>query len=137
MNVPQETLDGWRRSLDTLRGALYGLARDLAAGRVGAARDKVQQADDAARRLALALEASGADRPAGTVRPPGVPLPLLDTPANRRYLEKLREAWEAGLAVDRERYGEDIGTDGEAQVIEMLIKDKETEIHGPVGVVRE
>ena len=59
----------------------------------------------------------------------------MDTRANRRKAEKLREAWEAALEVDRERYGEKIGTDGEAQMIEMLLADVEMEIGGPAGMV--
>lgn len=58
---------------------------------------------------------------------------LSDTPANRRYAQALRVAWEAGLSVDRERYGEDIGTDGCAQIIEMVLQNVEAELHGPVG----
>lgn len=83
------------------------------------------------------LEMIGAERPAVIAAPMTVPLALLDTPANRRYAEALRAAWEAGLAVDRERYGATIGTDGCAQVIEMVLADVEQELSGPVGMVRE
>jgi hypothetical protein len=136
MNVPQEELNAWRRSLDGLRATLHGLGFDVAAGRTQEAREKVQRADDQARRLALELERAGVDRPAGSVPAPDVPLRLMDTPANRRYAQALRVAWEAGLAVDRERYGEGIGTDGCAQVIEKVLADVEMELYGPAGARR-
>ena len=131
MNVPQDQLDHWRRMAGEVRGCLSAARLHPTAN---ARREALGAADDAARRLALDLEDAGALRPVGMLPRPETPLALLDTPANRRYLDALRAAWEAGLAVDRERYGADIGTDGEAQVVEMLIRDKETEIHGPPGI---
>lgn len=83
--------------------------------------------------LETRLEQAGAVRPRALPQPDDVPLHLLDTPANRRYRDALRVAWEAGLAVDLERYGEKIGTDGCAQVIEMVLADVEMEISGPGG----
>ena len=83
------------------------------------------------------LEQAGAERPAIIAQPFAVSQSLLDTPANRRKAWALREAYEAALEVDRERYGERIGTDGEAQAIEMLLADVEEELRGPVGLVRE
>ena len=139
MNVPQEDLNFWRRFCDTLRATCREAMQDIDAGNVQHARRLVEQTDDAGRRMALRLERAGADRP--DAPPPaidaGTPLHLLDTPANRRYADKLREAWEAGLAVDRERFGGSIGTDGCAQVIEMVLADVEEEIYGPAGRVRE
>ena len=138
MNVPQEDLNLWRRFFDTLRGSCRQAMRDIDAGNTHAARRIVEQTEDAARRMALRLDRAGADAPAGTLpRTEETPLHLLDTPANRRYAEKLREAWEAGLAVDRERYGADIGTDGGAQMVEMLLADVEQEVHGAAGAGRE
>ncbi len=133
MNVPQDDLNLWRRFFDRLRATCREAMRDVDAGNVQRARLRLEQTEDAGRRMALRLERAGAERPEGMTPRPDVPLHLLDTPANRRYAQKLREAWEAGLAVDRERYGEDIGTDGCAQMIEMLLADVEEELHGPAG----
>lgn len=137
MNVPQDTLNGWRRALDTLRGTLNALRVELNAGRRTQAQDALSEADNAARLLGLSMEDAGAELPAYREPRPTVPLQLMDTPANRRYAAKLREAWEAGLAVDRERYGESIGTDGCAQMVEMLLADVEQECFGAVGAGRE
>jgi len=136
VNVPQDELNGWRRALDDVRGLLNALRFDVAAGRTRAAREKVQRADDVARRLALRLEASGADRPAGTVRPPEVPLRLLDTPANRAYLDALEETHRRALAVDAERYGPH--EDGPAAgMLELLLMEAREEVFGPAGRLRE
>ena len=59
-----------------------------------------------------------------------VPLNLLDTPANRRLLEALREAHEAAIAVDRER---GYGQDGPAQDLEDMVAKTKTEIYGAEG----
>ena len=72
---------------------------------------------------------AGADKPAHLPPTPETPLVLLDTPANRKFANRLREAMEAAQEVDRERYGE--GTDGIAGILQMLLL--ETEIYGPVG----
>lgn len=110
---------------------------ELNAGRRTQAQDALHEADNAARLLGLNMEDAGAELPAYRPPRPTVPLALLDTPANRRYAQKLREAWEAGLAVDRERYGADIGTDGCAQIVEMLLADVEQECFGATGSGRE
>ena len=137
MNVPQKDLDLWRRFFDTLRVSMRSACSDLAAGNTNAARHTLEQTEDAARRMALRLEQAGAQRPEGHQPPPEVPLHLLNTPANRRYVETLHAAWEAGKAVDRERFGADIGTDGPAQAVERLLAEAEEELHGPVGSGRE
>jgi hypothetical protein len=59
-----------------------------------------------------------------------VPLHLLDTPANRRYLEALVEAHACALEVDRER---GYGNDGPAQDLEDLCCEVRMEIFGPGG----
>ena len=100
MNVPQEDLNLWRRFCDTLRATCRVAMQDIDAGNVQHARRMLEQTEDAGRRLALRLEkagASGPDAPAPSLDA-GTPLALLDTPANRRYAEKLQEAWEAPLA---------------------------------------
>ena len=83
-------------------------------------------------------ESPGAGRPRGAKKKgpgddthPAARERAAPAPANRRYLAALEAAYEAGLAVDRERYGEGIGTDGEAQVIEMVLADKRLEVFGP------
>jgi len=137
MNVLQEDLNLWRQFFDTLRTQCRQAMRHLDTSNAPAARRIVEETEDAARRMALRLDKAGADAPQGTMPRNEVPLALLDTPANRRYAQKLREAWEAGLEVDRERYGADIGTDGCAQVIEMVLADVEEECFGAVGAGRE
>ena len=139
MNIAQDELNQWRRTAGQLRVVCRTAIHDLRGGKTQHALRRVEAAEDEARRLALQLERAGADRP--DAPPPslteGVPLHLLNTPANRRYLSLLRETYEAALAVDRERYGADIGTDGLAQRIEDVLADVETEIGGPAGLVRE
>ena len=134
MNIPQDTLNGWRKKAGAAWGILSALRYDIAGSKTQQAQDRRQQAEDALRLLVLDMEKAGADVAEDNDTPRNeAPLALLDTPANRRYAQKLREAWEAGLAVDRERYGADIGTDGCAQMVEMLLADVETEIGGAVG----
>ena len=134
MNVPQEDLN----SLRTLAGKIKQ-AGSQAMRTVGHDQAlRLEELTSLAAQLETRLTQAGAERPAA---PPSsrftVPLHLLNTRTNRRKAEKLREAWEAALEVDRERYGPTIGTDGEAQMIEMLLADCEQEIGGPVGMVRE
>jgi len=134
VNIAQDTLNGWRKRVGAAWGIVSALRYDIAGGKTQQAQDRRAQADDALRLLVLDMEKAGADAPEDNDTPRNeVPLHLLNTPANRAYAAKLREAWQAGLAVDRERYGEDIGTDGCAQVIEMLLADAETEIGGAIG----
>lgn len=138
MNIPQDTLNGWRKKAGAAWGLACALRYDIAGGKTQQAQERRAEAEEALRQLVLDMERAGADAPADTDTARNeVPLALLDTPANRRYAEKLREAWEAGLAVDRERYGADIGTDGCAQVIEMVLADVEQECFGAVGAGRE
>lgn len=133
MNVPQNELNSLRTLAAKIKAA-GGQAMRSVGREQGQHLEDVQQL---AAQLETRLDQAGAQRPAFVVTPTAVPLELLDTPANRRYALLLRDAWEAGLAVDRERYGESIGTDGCAQVIEMVLADVEEEIGGPVGLVRE
>lgn len=133
MNVPQEKLDALRALAKQAKDATYN-ARIAAPARRG---EYLEQAGHLCAQLETRLGDAGAMPPEGSPLPLSVPLELLSTPANRRYAEKLREAWEAGLAVDRERYGEKIGTDGCAQIIEMVLADVEQECFGAVGRLRE
>lgn len=127
MNVTQNELDALR----ALAGRCKAQTQQAHRAPSILAGDMLEQLQRDLAQLETRLEQVGAQRPLQAPQPVSVPLDKLDTPANRRYAERLREAWEAGLAVDRERYGESIGTDGCAQVIEMVLADVEEEIGGP------
>lgn len=127
MNVMQNELDALR----ALAGRCKAEAQQAHRAPSVLAGDMLEQLQRDLAQMETRLEQAGAQRPAQVPQPQSVPLELLDTPANRRYAERLREAWEAGLAVDRERYGPNIGTDGCAQMVEMLLADVEEEISGP------
>lgn len=134
MNVPQTDLDAWRSLTARLKQLTFS-ARTSSPDRRAAL---LEEAGHLAANLETRLDRAGAQPPAGTPAPRyQTPLTLLDTPANRRYAEALRVAWVAGLAVDRERYGDKIGTDGCAQVIEMVLADVEEELSGPAGRIPE
>lgn len=128
MNVAQSELDALRALAAKLRSAGSQASRSV--GREQGQR--MEELMSLAAQLETRLDRAGALKPEAVAVRHEVPLHLLDTPANRDYTEKIRVAWEAGLVVDRERYGERIGTDGEAQILEMLLADKEMEIGGPV-----
>ena len=98
---------------------------------------RLEEVQRLAAQMETRLDQAGAERPGVLATVPLVPPVLLDTPANRRYRDLLRETWEAGLAVDRERYGESIGTDGCAQAVETILADVEAEISGPTGLLRD
>ena len=132
MNVPQNELDGLRALVAKIKAKGSQAMRSYSSTQG----ERLEELMGLAAQLETRLEQAGAQRPAVIAAPTTVPLELLDTPANRRYAQALRVAWEAGLAVDRERYGERIGTDGCAQVIEMVLADVEQEIYGPAGLVR-
>ena len=129
MNTPLEQLDTMRALAGRVKnGILRGMGMPASEGR-----PVLQEAAGLAANLETRLEQAGAVRPRALPQPDAVPLELLDTPANRRYRDALAVAWQAGLAVDRERYGDKIGTDGCAQVIEMVLADVVLEIDGPGG----
>lgn len=134
MNVPQTDLDAWRSLAARLKQLTFS-ARTASSDRRALL---LEEAGHLVANLETRLDRAGAQPPAGTPAPRyETPLELLDTPANRQYAEALRIAWKAGLAVDQERYGESIGTDGCAQVIEMVLGDVEEELNGPIGKVLE
>ena len=134
MNVPQTDLDAWRSLAARLKQLTFSARIAAPSHRV----PLLEEAGHLAANLETRLDRAGAQPPSATPAPRHeVPLTLLDTPANRRYAEALRVAWEAGLAVDRERYGPNMGTDGGAQVIEMVLADVEEELHGPASIVLE
>lgn len=133
MNVPQSELDSLRSLAAKLRSAGSQAMRSVGHEQG----QRLEELMGMAAQMETRLERVGAQKPARVAARYEVPLHLLDTPANRRYAAKLRVAWEAGLVVDEERYGPKIGTDGEAQIIEMVLADKEQEIAGPAGVLQE
>lgn len=141
MNVPQDELNLWRRFFNQAYTTIQQARQEVAAGRVAQADQLLLLTVDASVRMGIRLERAGADPigpPAQSLSDvPEIPLHLLDTPANRRYLGLLRDTYEAALAVDRERFGEDIGTDGCAQAIEIVLRDVEEEVHGPAGRLAE
>jgi hypothetical protein len=133
VNVSQNELNSLRSLAAKIKGAGSQAMRSV--GREQG--ERLEDVMSLAAQMETRLEQVGAERPNAIASPSSVPLTLLNTPANRRYATALRDAWEAGLAVDRERYGESIGTDGCAQVIEMVLADVEQEISGPPGLIRE
>jgi len=143
MFVPDDDLNQWRRFFSVLYASMKKAEAELSAGRTEHARQLVSQTAAAAIRMGLKLEQAGAVKPGETAEDAvqevaeGVPLHLLDTPANRRYAEALQDAYAAALAVDRERYGESIGTDGCAQMVEALLRNTLGEVVPPVGRVPE
>lgn len=83
--------------------------------------------------VGVAMEQAGADRPGSLPAPPDVPLQLLDTPANRRYLAALQEAHTAALTVDQERYGSEDGP--AACVLSELVAVVEIEVYGSQSLI--
>ena len=61
-----------------------------------------------------------------------VPMHLLDTPTNRRYLAALEVAYSAGIEVDFERGYED-GEGVAEQEVANLLSYTRAEIHAPTG----
>jgi len=61
-----------------------------------------------------------------------VPMHLLDTPANRRYLAALEAAYEAGIEVDRERGYDEYDGVAEQEVANLLAHTR-AEVHAPTG----
>ena len=97
--------------------------------------ERLEDVQRIAAQMETRLEQAGAERQRQGFPSPGVlatvplvPRELLDTPLNREYRDALRVAWKAGLAVDRERYGESIGTDGCAGAVEAILADVEEEL---------
>lgn len=120
LNIPELALDGWRAAVERLRVLLLSALAGTRAGNSTVAERRLERAHQEIVHLAARLNGE-------QMRLEALPRPR-DTPANRLYAAKLREAWLAGLAVDRERYGEDIGTDGPAMVIELILRDVEEEL---------
>ena len=135
INNPTEPLSlaaklfcGARDALLTARGLLSGNMIVQAKTHLASADTQLQQAIGV-------MKAAGVEMPEGETLRPDVPLALLDTPATRNLLAKLRAAQEAAEMVDEERGW--VHTDGsfcgwseklEGDVIRLSI-----EVEGPKG----
>ncbi|MBV9849477.1 MAG: hypothetical protein JO250_07300 [Armatimonadetes bacterium] len=136
VNVPEPALDGWRDTVERLRTLILTALSGVRTGHHGVVERRLERAQEEVTRLAVLMDRADAIRPdlLPGLDPPPRPL---NTPTNRRYAEKLRATWEAALAVDRERYGDDVGTDGPALVIELMLRDVEEQLRGPSRKMRE
>ena len=132
MNIPEPTLDGWRAAVERLRSLILSALAGTRTGNIQVAERRLERAQEEVTRLAALLDRAGALAPADALPPAKAAPRALNTPANRAYAMKLREAWLAALAVDREWYGEEVGTDGPARVIELMLRDVEAELRGPM-----
>ena len=143
MFVPDNDLNQWRRYFSVLHASMKKAESELSEGRIEQARQLVSQTKAAAIRMGLKLEQAGAVKPGEDaedgiqVMAEGVPLHLLNTPANKHYFHCLLAALNAATEVDKERYGESIGTDGCAQMIEVIMRETLGELYAPVGRLSE
>lgn len=137
MIIAQEDLNRWRVFVEQVRNATFNVRMAVSRRDVAKANETLSELHDAAIVAGMGMEQAGAERPDSLPSPSSVRLEHLSTPANRQYLGALRAAYDAALAVDRERFGENIGTDGCAQAIELILRDVEQECFGAVGRLRE
>lgn len=130
MNVPQDKLDAWAETVNRIRRDCPKIGKRIAAREYREADELATDLQMTAAALLSEMERAGSARPSSLPPANGVPLHLLDTPANRRLARALREAYEAAQAVDYERgYGED----GPAEHIGELLGRVEQEVFGPAG----
>jgi len=133
MEVPGSELDAWARAAARLRNGAGKMVGLLAAGDREECRQVAVDLCVAAGELLSRLERAGAEPTDDRLRDSvekDVPLELLTSPTNRRYRDTLRQAWEAAVAVDKERGW---FPDGEADFVEDLLARVELEVEGPVG----
>ena len=137
MTVSESTFDGWQSAVRRLRTLILSALAGARTGQSRVAERRLERAHQEIVHLATLLDQVRAMPSAEG--PPRLDASRLsrDTPANRDYADKLREAWLAALAVDQERYGAEVGTDGPALIIELLLRDVEREIRGPAAEDRE
>lgn len=97
--------------------------------------EEARKARKASEQILNRLIAMGAKRPGSAVAADALPLHLMDTPANRRYLAALEAAAEAGAAVDRERGWIDANGEstGHGETLAGLALLTRREVHGPEG----
>ena len=124
MNIPESTLATWRAAAGRLHSLILSALAGVRTGQRGVAERRLERAQEEAVRLGQLLGRPGSEDSAGRLRG-------WDTATNRLYAARLRDAWEAALAVDKERYGPNIGTEGPARVIEILLRAVEDELRGP------
>ena len=135
MNIRLDQLNRWRAFAELARSTAVSARLCYARGEVQQGRELLADLETQGAAVGVAMEQAGADRPSSLPPPPDVPLQLLDTPANLRYLTALQEAHLAALAVDRERYGSQDGP--AAHAVAELVAVVEMEVYGPQGLGHE
>jgi len=148
VNIPAEDLDQWARKLQQANSALLRAQDALRRmqqrgqypqGDAETALILAEQARTALLPVAHGLERAGAvvetrddlPPPSGCVDPANVPLEYLTSPANRRFAEALRTAYEACCEVSKERGW--LG-DGPEEMLEDWLAGVEQEVYGPAGL---
>jgi hypothetical protein len=131
MNVPDKTLSRLLVHAQRIQSYYFTVGRAVMDGQPEIAEERLQNLlADAGAMVSMLLQA-GAVPPDQDLPVLGaVPIDKLDTPANRRLLAKLEEAYEAARAVDEERWP-GIGSHGMAQGLELEIERVRMEIFGP------
>lgn len=131
MNVPQEELDRWARFANEVRGRMLRLPRLISWKGNAEVEREMNDLMLLAAQMTKAMEAAGATPPVSVLPVEPVPLELLASEANRRYYQKLYEAWEAAIAVDIER---GCHPHGPADLLADRIARVEREVYGPAGL---
>ena len=133
MNIPLDQLNRWRAFAELARSTAVSARLSYARASFPQGREMLAALEAQAAAVGVSMEQGGADRPGFLPAPANVPLQLLDTPANRRFLEALQEAHSAALAVDRERHGSQDGP--AAHAVSELVATVEMEVYGPQGLI--
>ncbi len=134
MYVDQNELDAWARGMEAANANVTRADAMLQRGEVDQARDYLNRVQEANWYLLQKMLRGGADRPVRLQSSAEVPVELLDTPATRRLLALLRQAQEAGAAVDRERgWTQDGEPCGWAEAVARLAFPLALEVEGPQG----
>lgn len=126
MTLRQDEIDRWAQFAETVRTTTLSLAPKT----VEPIQSELIRLHLAAALALSGMEEAGASTPQSLPSPESVPLHLLDTPTNRRFALRLREAYEAAREVDQER---GYGDDGPADYLADLLARVEIEIYGPTG----
>lgn len=127
-----ELNDKTRRELAAVSHLAGRLMQHCVGTRDEVALDLANRMNEAVHRVCTELRAAGVDVSAISPTEAGldVPLHLLDTTANRRYLAALTEAHRCAVEVDRER---GYGMDGPAEILEDMVAEVRMEVYGPGG----
>ena len=131
MKIEREELDRIAALCARANRAAMGADLRLHRGDVETARRRVEEAGDGAWLALQGLLRAGAQMPEGVPEPDEVPLPLLDTPANRRYAALLRDLLDAAREIDRERRAGGMAHSGKAEQVLELLLIAELEVFGP------